>query len=65
MSDQSKSKSGGKEKMSFVGFRLPANDLADAKQKAGLVPLSSIIRLLVQKWLRGEITITQEDVEKQ
>ncbi len=50
--------------MSFVGFRLPANDLAKAKEKAGLVPLSTIIRLLVQKWLRGEIDITQEDTKK-
>lgn len=43
-------------------FRLSANALEQAKTQAGLVPLGRIVRILLLKWLRGEITITQEDV---
>lgn len=45
------------EKMERYTFRLPPSLLDIARQKAGLIPLSKIIRVLIEKWLSGEIVI--------
>lgn len=46
-------------------FRLSADALDQAKKQAGLVPLGRIVRILLLKWLRGEIEITQEDIAQE
>lgn len=45
------------EKMERYTFRLPPSLLEVAKRKSGMVPLSKIIRKLLEKWVRGEIEI--------
>lgn len=45
------------EKMVAISFRLPPNVLEELKGKAGSVPISVIVRILVEKWLKGEIRI--------
>ena len=45
------------EKMIAISFRLPPNVLEELKGKAGSVPISVIVRVLVEKWLKGEIRI--------
>lgn len=47
------------EKMIPYTLRLYPSLLDRAKEKAGLIPLSTIFRLLIEKWLNGEITIEQ------
>jgi hypothetical protein len=54
---------GKKKPMSTYAFKLPPAMLEEAKRKAGLVALGRIIRILVAKWLRGEIQISNEDKE--
>lgn len=46
-------------------FRLPSDALDQAKRKAGLVPLGKIVRILLIKWLKGEVTISEEDVAQE
>lgn len=55
MSDAEKQKE--TENMERYTFRLPPTLLDEAKQKAGMIPLSKIIRRLIEKWLNGEIRI--------
>lgn len=50
--------------MVVASFRLPETVLEAAKRKLGLIPHSKIFRILVLKWLNGEIEITQDDIEK-
>lgn len=50
--------------MVVASFRLPETVLEAAKRKLGLIPHSKIFRILVLKWLNGEIEITQNDIEK-
>lgn len=45
------------EKMSSYTFRLPGNLLDRLKEKAGLIPVSVVLRKLIEKYLRGEIDI--------
>lgn len=51
------------KKMSAFTLRIEENLIDAAKKKAGVVPISRVIRLLLRKWLRGEIELdyTQED----
>lgn len=51
--------------MTTSSYRLSSEMLDQAKAKAGLVPLGKIIRILIAKWLRGEIEITPGDVQKE
>lgn len=53
--DESKVK--GAEKMERYTFRMPDSLLLKAKGKAGMVPLSRVIRRLIEKWVAGEIEI--------
>ena len=67
MSNQSpdpKSEKGGKEKMVTTSFRLPESALDKLKRRIGLVAPSKIYRILVLKYLNGEIEITNDDVQK-
>lgn len=34
-----------------------------AQRKAGLAPISAVIRILLRKWMKGEIEISQEDIQ--
>lgn len=43
--------------MKRKSIRVPEALWAQAMKKAGLTPLSSIVRLLIQMWLDGEIEI--------
>jgi len=52
------------KRMATYTFRLPSTLLTQAKRKAGLVPLGKVVRLLVVKWLKGEIELTYEDDEE-
>lgn len=45
-------------------FKLPQNILEQARVKAGLAPLGKVVRILVLKWLAGEIVVTKEDEQK-
>lgn len=45
------------EKMKSYTFRLPPSLLNEALQKAGMIPFSKIVRRLIEKWLKGEISI--------
>jgi len=47
--------------MTTSTYRISPDDLKAAKTKAGLIPLGTIVRILVLKWLRGEIEISPED----
>lgn len=49
----------GDEKMVSFTMRIYPTLLSRAKDKAGLIPLSIVIRLLIEKWLNGEINIEQ------
>lgn len=44
-------------------FRLPPSLLADAKRQSGFISLPRLMRILLVKYLRGEVKITQEDSE--
>lgn len=43
--------------MISFGVRIEKEVLEQAKKKAGLVPLSAIIRRLIEMWLRDEIKV--------
>lgn len=47
----------GDEKMKSFTMRMPPSLIIEAQEKAGMIPLSKIIRRLVEKWLKGEITV--------
>lgn len=47
------------EKMIPFTMRMQPSLLERAKSKAGLIPLSTVIRLLIEKWLNGETVIEQ------
>ena len=38
-------------------FRLPSTLFEAAKAKAGITPLSAIVRRLIEKWVKGEIDL--------
>ena len=45
------------EKMLSYTFRVPGNLLERLKEKAGLVPVSVVIRKLIEKYIKGEVKI--------
>lgn len=45
--------------MKSFTLRMPPDLLNRAKGKAGLVNLSTVIRILLEKWLNGEVIIEQ------
>lgn len=49
--------------MSAFTLRVERDLIKDVRKKAGVVPLSRIIRILLRKWLNGEIAIdySEED----
>lgn len=47
----------GDEKMERYTLRMPPSLWEAAKTKSGIIPLSAIIRRLVEMWLHGEIDI--------
>jgi hypothetical protein len=48
---------GPEEKMESFTFRLPGDLLAQFRQRAGSIPLSVVIRRLIEKYIKGEIGI--------
>ena len=60
MSNQSSERN---KKMSAFTMRVELELMQQAKKKAGIIPISRIIRILLKKWLAGEIAIdyTEED----
>lgn len=50
--------------MVVATFRLPETVLEAAKRKLGLIPHSKVFRILVLKWLNGDIEITDDDIKK-
>lgn len=51
------------ENMIPYTLRIYPSLLERAKMKAGLIPLSAIIRILIEKWLKGEISIEETKKE--
>lgn len=45
----------GKENMMSFTFRLPPSLIEQFKEKAGSIPLSVVIRRLIEKYIRGEV----------
>lgn len=45
------------EKLIPYTFKAPGDLLDKIKEKAGLIPVSAIIRRLLEKWLAGEINL--------
>lgn len=46
---------GGKEKMESFTFRIPKTLIEQLKDKAGLMPISVVIRRLIEKYIKGDI----------
>ena len=44
-----------REKMSPFSFRLPLPLFEQLKDKAGSIPLSVVIRRLIEKYIKGEV----------
>lgn len=44
-------------------FRLPPSLLDDSKKQSGFISLPRLLRILLVKYLRGEVIITKEDAE--
>lgn len=40
-------------------IRFPSVLWEQAKAKAGLIPMARIVRLLLEKWVKGEIDLTK------
>lgn len=49
------------KKMSAFTMRVELELMEQAKKKAGVVPISRIIRILLKKWLTGQIVIDYTD----
>lgn len=49
------------KKMSAFTMRVELELMEQAKKKAGVVPISRIIRILLKKWLSGQIKIDYTD----
>lgn len=49
--------------MSAFTLRIESELMDEVKKRAGIIPISRIIRLLLKKWLSGEIKLdyTEED----
>lgn len=47
----------GELKMSAFSFRLEESLLSRLRVKAGRVPLAIVVRILLEKWLKGEIEV--------
>lgn len=45
------------EQMKPRGIKFPSNLWEAAKEKAGTMPLSVILRRLLEKWVKGEISL--------
>lgn len=43
--------------MSSFTMRVPKETINQAKDKAGYIPLSVILRKLLEKWIKGEIEL--------
>lgn len=57
MADDINKKDG--EKMKSFTMRMPPSLVKQAQDRAGLIPLSAVIRTLIEMWLRGEIDLKQ------
>jgi hypothetical protein len=44
-----------KEKMQSFTFRLPPSLIEQLRDKAGSIPLSVVIRRLIEKYIKGEV----------
>ncbi|GIK37588.1 MAG: hypothetical protein BroJett011_14210 [Chloroflexota bacterium] len=44
-------------------FRLPPSLLEQAKQRSGFITLPRLLRILLVKYLRGEVKISDEDAK--
>lgn len=53
------------EPMKQYSFKLPNNLLQDVENKADIVPVSKIIRALLEKWVKGEVELDHEKRFKQ
>ena len=51
----------GKENMASYTFRIPGDLLGQVRERAGIVPVSAIIRKLLEGWLRGDFNIDYID----
>lgn len=60
MSSQDKSTKKGEQMVAFT-FRLPPSLLEQAKQRSGFITLPRLLRILLMKYIRGEIKISEED----
>lgn len=47
----------GELKMSAFSFRLEESFLDKLRSKAGRIPLSIVVRVLLEKWLKGDIEV--------
>ena len=48
------------ENMKQYSFKISPSLLKDVEDKAGMVPVSRIIRVLLEKWVKGEIDVNHE-----
>lgn len=54
----------GDEKMITRSLSIELSLWDQAKRKAGIAPVSGIIRALLRKWLKGEIQLSDEDTRE-
>jgi hypothetical protein len=52
-----KEKQKGELKMSAFSFRLEESLLKRLRSKAGRIPLAIVVRVLLEKWLKGDIEV--------
>ncbi len=52
------------QKMIPFPIRLPPSAIKQAKEKAGIVPVTKYLRTLILMWVNGEIEVTENDVKK-
>lgn len=48
-------KNKGKELMKSFSFRLPPSLIEQFRERAGAIPLSVVIRRLIEKYIKGEV----------
>ena len=57
MSSRQSNKEDDKEPMVIRSLSIPRSLWETAKEKAGLISLSAVIRRLLEKWIKGEIDL--------
>jgi hypothetical protein len=62
MSSQNKATKKGEQMIAYT-FRLPPSLLEQAKQRSGFITLPRLLRILLVKYLRGEVKISDEDAK--